>query len=103
MKRAPRLIPALLRFSGAAARQDAWGRLLELNAGGAVLSTAVAMAKGETLAVFFELGGERFAVAASVDFSRRDDDGGNLVELTWRDMVERKRMARALVELLARA
>jgi hypothetical protein len=100
---APRLIPALLRFTGSGARQDSWGRLLKLTAGGAVVSTLSPLAKGEVVGVTFEVGADRITASGVVDSARRDDDGGWVGELRWRDMVERRRIARALVELLARA
>lgn len=100
---APRLIPALLRFAGSDARQDSWGRLLKLTAGGAVVSTLSPLAKGEVVGVTFEVGADRVSVPGVVDFARRDDDGGWVAELRWRDMVERRRVARTLVELLARS
>ena len=103
MKRAPFLVPVLLRFAGTSARQDGWGRLLKLTAGGAELSTAVRLTKGEMLSAHFELGGERLRVAAHVTFVEADDDGQTRAELRWADMVERRRLARALVDLLARA
>jgi hypothetical protein len=100
---APFLVPALLRFAGSAARQDSWGRLLKLTAGGAELSTAARLEKGETVIVRFELGGERLALSARVHHVRDDDDGARLAELRWSDMVERRRLARALLDTLSRA
>jgi hypothetical protein len=103
VRRAPALVPALLRFSGASARQDAWGRLLRLNAGGAELSTAARLTKGERLVVGFELGGERLAVSAAVDEVDADADGQTLAVLSWHDLVERRRLSRALADILSRA
>lgn len=103
MTRAPRLIPALLRFSGAAARQDAWGRLLALTAGGAELSAPAALRPGEALVVRFELGGEEHSLAARVTRAERDDDGYSLAELRWTDMVERRKFAKVLTDVLSRA
>ncbi|MBI4061025.1 MAG: PilZ domain-containing protein [Elusimicrobia bacterium] len=101
--RAPLLVPALLRFPGSAARQDSWGRLLKVTAGGAELSTAARLAKGDVLQLQFELGGERMALPARVHHAYDDDDGQRVAELRWSDMVERRRLARALVGLLSRA
>lgn len=103
MKRAPFLVPVLLRFPGASARQDGWGRLLKITAGGAELSTATVLTRGELLSAQFELDGERLRVAARVESVERDDDGQLLAELRWADLVERRRLARVLVEMLARA
>ena len=103
MKQAPFLVPALLRFPGSAARQDAWGRLIKITAGGAELSTAARFAKGESVLVQFELGGERLKIAARVHHSYDDADGSRVAELRWNDMVERRRLARVLVDVLSRA
>ena len=103
MKRAPFLVPALLRFAGTSARQDAWGRLLKITAGGAELSTAARMTKGERLSAKFELGGEMLRVAAEVSHVGKDDDGQTLAELRWIDMVERKRLARAILDVVSRS
>lgn len=103
MKRAPVLLPALLRFPGSAARQDSWGRLLKLTNGGAELSTAARLDKGEAVIVQFDLGGERLRLQARVQHARDDDDGHRAAELSWTDMVERRRLARVLLDVLARA
>lgn len=103
MKRAPFFVPALLRFSGSAARSDGWGRLLQITAGGAELSTGTRLVKGTDVSVAFELGGERLAVAARVSHSEDDDDGHILAELRWTDMVTRRRLARVLLDVLSRA
>lgn len=103
MKRAPVLVPALLRFPGSSARQDAWGRLLKITAGGAELSTGARLAKGEALHVQFELGGERLLIAARVNRADDDADGHRAAELRWSDMVERRRLARVLIDMLSRA
>jgi hypothetical protein len=101
--RAPFLVPALLRFPGSSARQDAWGRLLKITAGGTELSTAARLAKGESVLVQFELGGERLLIRARVRHVRDDDDGQRAAELQWDDMVERRRLARALLDVLAKS
>lgn len=97
------LVPVVVRFPGSAARQDAWGRLLKLTAGGAELSTAANLGKGENLILLFELGGERLKMSARVYDAYDDDDGHRVAELRWTDMVERRRLARVLVEVLSRA
>jgi hypothetical protein len=104
MKRAPSLIPTLLRFPGSSARQDAWGRLLTLNAGGAMLTTAAPLMKGETVLLTFELGSVRFvSVPARAAYAEKDGDGHCHADLRWADMVWQRRIAKALVEILARA
>lgn len=97
------LVPVVVRFPGASARQDSWGRLLKINAGGAELSTAAKLSKGENLVLAFELGGERLKILARVHDAYDDDDGHRVAELRWTDMVERRRLARVLVEVLSRA
>ena len=101
--RAPFLVPALLSFPGSAARQDAWGRLLKITAGGCELSTPALLAKGDLLHIEFELCGEQLRIAARVHHVRDDDDGQRAAELRWNDMVERRRLARVLLDVLARA
>lgn len=101
--RAPFFVPALLRFPGSSARQDSWGRLLKLTAGGAELSTAARLEKRETVLVQFELGGERLLIRARVHHAYDDDDGQRAAELRWDDMVERRRLARVLLEVLTKS
>lgn len=103
MTRAPYLVPALLRFPGSAARQDSWGRLVKLTAGGAELSTPARLTKAETVLVQFELAGERLLLRARVHHARDDDDGQLAAELRWVDMKERRRLARVLLDVLSRA
>lgn len=103
MKQAPFFVPALLRFPGSSARQDSWGRLLKITSGGAELSTSARLAKGEIVLVQFELGGERLLIRARVHHAYDDDDGQRLAELSWSDMVERRRLARVLLDVLSRA
>lgn len=101
--RAPMLVPAAFSFPGDAARMDGWGRLLELSPAYAVLSTAAPIPRGETLLLDFELGGEVFRACASrVEHSEADADGQTLAELRWTDELERRRLSRLLLDLLAR-
>lgn len=101
--RAPFLVPALLRFPGSSARQDSWGRLLKITAGGGELSTAARLAKGEIVLVSFELGGERLLMPARVHHACDDDDGSRVAELRWSEMTSRRRLARTLVEVLSKS
>lgn len=97
-------IPVLLAFPQASARQDAWGRLAKLTAGGAELSTAARLVKGEGVLLSFELGPERFeGVRARVAHAEDDDDGFRAVELSFVDPVQRRRLAKALTDALARS
>jgi hypothetical protein len=100
---APFLVPALIRFPGSSARQDSWGRLLKITVGGGELSTAARLAKGEHVLVRFELGGERLLIRARVHHAYDDDDGGRVAELRWNDMVERRRLARVMLDVLAKS
>lgn len=102
--RAPVLIPAAFSFPGDAARQDGWGRLLELSPGRALLSTGTPLARGETLLLDFELAGESFRACASrVEHVEPDADGHRLAELRWTDELERRRLSLALLEALAKS
>lgn len=100
---APFLVPALLRFPGSSARQDGWGRLLKITAGGGELATAAKLAKGETVLVQFDLGGERQLMPARVHHAYDDRDGHRVAELRWNDMTARRRLARVLLDVLSRA
>ena len=101
--RAPFLVPALLQFPGSSARQDAWGRLLKITAGGGVLSTGTRLAQGEFVLVRFELGGERLVIRSRVHYAGKDDEGQCLAEMSWADMVERRRLVRVLVDVLSKS
>lgn len=104
MRRAPVFIPVLLRFAPEASRQDSWGRLVVLTPGGAELSTSVRLLKGETVLLSFELGLERFEdFRARVEYAEDDQDGARLAELRFLDEVQRRGLARALVDVLARS
>lgn len=102
--RAPSLIPVLVRFPGGAARQDTWGRLLDLTAGGAVLSTAAPLKAGEGLTLAFDLpGGDSHAMTARVSHVEQDVDGQTLADLRFSDELERRRLSKALLDILSRA
>lgn len=103
MKQASFLVPALLKFPGSSARLDSWGRLLKITAGGAELSTASPLAIKESVLVQFELGGERLCIRASVHHASDDQDGGHVIALRWDDLVERRRLARVLLNVLAQS
>ncbi len=104
MTRTASPVPVLLAFPPASARQDAWGRLSRLTSGGAELSTAVRLLKDEGVLLSFDLGVERFeGLRARVSHAEDDDDGLRVVELRFVDEVQRRRLAKALIELLTRA
>jgi hypothetical protein len=103
MRRASTFLPVLLTFEPASARLDGWGRLVRLNSGGAELSTATRLVAGEGLRLSFELAGERFEdVRARVMHVDDDTDGHRLAELAFPDQVQRRRLAKALTDVLAR-
>lgn len=103
MKRAAAYVPVLLSFPPASARQDAWGRLTRLTSGGAELSTAVRLVRDEGVRLSFELGGDRFEeIRARVADAVDDADGHRLVELVFADEVQRRALAKALVDVLSR-
>jgi hypothetical protein len=104
VKRAGTFLPVLLTFPAEAARQDAWGRLTRLTSGGAELSTGARLVRDEGVFLTFELGGERFdAVRARVAHAEDDADGHRLAELRFLDEVERRRLAKALTDVLSRS
>jgi len=104
VRRTAAFVAVLLRFPPEAARQDAWGRLVVLTSGGAELSTAVRLLKGEGVLLSFELGGERFEdVRARVEHAEDDQDGHRLAELRFLDEVQRRALAKALTDVLARS
>lgn len=99
MRSGPRLVPAELRT----AQGEAWGRLVELYASGAVLSTQAKLLAGDSVTLSFEAAGEAFAeFRCRVLRCEKDEDGFTLAELLWTDEVHRKRLARALADLLSR-
>lgn len=104
MKRAAAVAaPVLLRFPAEEARAESWGRLCELTASSARLSTQAALARRDRVSVSFELGGERFKnLPAVVEWVETDADGYLSVELRFSDEVEKRRLARALLDALSR-
>lgn len=94
-------VPVLLRYPEG--RADGWGRLVELTAAGAVVETRDAVRRGEEAALTFDLFGERFVdFAAEISYAEAGA-GGLRVELAWRDEIERRRLARVLLDLLSRS
>lgn len=102
MTRTPAPLPVLLRFPPSSARVEAWGKLLRLTAGGADLTTAVRLVTGEGVLLSFELGGEAFEDLRARVTHAEDDDGHRLAELRFVDEVQRRRVAKALTEVLSR-
>jgi hypothetical protein len=101
--RAPVLIPAAFSFPGDAARQDGWGRLLELSPARALLATGMRVSRGETLLLDFELGGETFrATASRVEHVEPDADGHAVAELRWTDELERRRLSVLILDVLSK-
>lgn len=103
MKRTALPIPVLLRFGPESSRLEGWGRLARLTSGGAELSTAVRALKGEYVFLSFELAGRAFEeVRARVAHAEDDADGHRLAELSFTDEVQRRELAKALVDVLSR-
>lgn len=103
MARSATLVPALIRFPGELAREEGWGRLLELAASAAKLSTQTPLHPLENILLSFEVYGERFQdLRARVEHSETDEDGFCRAELRFQDEVEKRRLARVLTDLLSR-
>ena len=98
--RGPKTIPVALALGD---REVSWGRLLSLSARAAALSTQSALSRGEIVFLSFELSGERFKeIPARVEDSAVDLDGYTQAELVFTDEVERRRLAKTLLDLLSR-
>ena len=96
MKALPRRLPVRVGH-------DAWGRLDELSAAGAVLTTQAVLRRGEVVVLSFELHGETFTeLDAVVSHAAPDDDGFTRAEVDFRDQVHRRRLATALLDVLSR-
>ena len=96
-------MPVVISFPGEAAREPGWGRLVELSASTAVLSTGVPLSRLETVLLSFEVGGERFeSLPGRVVFEEIDQDGYTRAELSFSDEMQKRRLARALLDLLSR-
>jgi hypothetical protein len=96
-------VPALLRFPPELARQDGWGRLQELSSSFAVVSTLTSLERRERVLLSFEVAGEKYReLPAEVVCAERDVDGYVVAELRFLDEVERRRLARTLLEVLSR-
>ncbi len=96
-------IPVKLAFRETAARLEAWGWLSELAASGARLLSSAELRRGEELLLDFELAGEPFEKLSSrVRWCERDEDGYWDAELSFTDEIPRRRLARLLLEVLAR-
>jgi hypothetical protein len=103
VRRAAASAPVLLRFPAEASRCEAWGRLAELSASSASLSTQATMRRGERCLLSFEIGLERFKdLPAEIGWVERDADGFWVAEVRFRDEVDKRRLARALLDALAR-
>lgn len=102
--RVPSAVPAAIAFGEGSGRAPAWGRFTELAATGAWLATRAPLSRGESLALDFELAGEPYAgVLARVAWTESDADGWTVAALDFTDHALRRRLGRALVELMSRA
>jgi len=97
-------LPVLLRFPDPLAREDGWGRFVELAASAAVVCSQAPMKTGEKVLLCFEVHGESFRdLRASVEHSVSDDDGFCRAEVRFADEVEKRRLARVLTDVIARS
>ncbi|MBI3552183.1 MAG: hypothetical protein HY077_06670 [Elusimicrobia bacterium] len=95
--------PVLLRFPPESGRVEGWGRLEELCAASAVVSTQTRLSRHERVLLSFVLADERFRdLPAEVVWVESDGDGFVSAEVRLRDEVERRRLAKTLLELLSR-
>ena len=96
-------LPVVVTFPPSDARQESWGRLVRLSAVDAKLSTLCDLRSGQRLRLTFEVNGEPFlALRCKVSHSEIDDDGYCLAELDFEDQLDRRRLAKALGDLLSR-
>ncbi len=95
--------PVALRFAPELARADGWGRLTELTATSAGVSTMTKISRREKIFLSFELAGERFRdLPAEVLWVETDADGYNAAELRFLDQVESRRLSTVLLDALSR-
>jgi hypothetical protein len=103
-KSAAQRIPVMMTFPAELARQDCWGRINELSAAGGILSTLVVLKRTEKVFLSFEIFGERFEnIPGEVTDSDFDDDGYCRAEILWTDHLDRRRLARVLIDVLSRS
>ncbi|MBI5211693.1 MAG: hypothetical protein HY927_17120 [Elusimicrobia bacterium] len=102
MRRSPNPVPAVLSFPEEAARRDCWGKLAELAPSGAKLSTRFVIERGALLFVSLRLGHEDFErIAASVTKVATDREGYRVADLAFTDEIQKRRLAKALLDILA--
>jgi hypothetical protein len=92
-----------MRFPESEARQDAWGRFLELKSNRARLITRVRLEKGDRMSVSFELPGEPIEdLFTEVSESTRDEDGYYVCLILFPKDDDRVRLGRVLQKILTR-
>lgn len=97
-------LPVLIGFPEASGRAEGWGRFSELSGSSAALSTLTRLSSRERVHLSFELAGERFeSLAADVVVASLDADGYCVAEVSFRDEVQRRRLAKALLDVLSRS
>ena len=95
-----RLIPALIAFPETEARQEAWGRLLEISPVNARLLTRATLTRQTQIFLGFDVADEPFkAVPARVAYVETDADGYSVAELDFTDEPVKRRLAKLLLEL----
>lgn len=101
--RAAASLPARLDFAPEEGRAEGWGRLVELSPAGAVLLTQTLLARRDRVRLTFAVGEEKFReLRAEVEFCSADAEGYSEAELRFLDPLERKRLARSLLEAMTR-
>jgi hypothetical protein len=101
--RSPGRLPVKLSFVAEDGRADAWGRLAWLSAAGAEIETLAALSPGERVLLSFEVNGETFESArARVDHAQTDSDGFCSAELLFEDPLDKRRLAKTLLDALSR-
>ena len=82
---------------------DGWGVLLDLGFSGVRLQTRTSLAAGQEIFLSFSLGGQHFnRLHSQACRVRRDPDGYFVCGLKFLEMVDRKALKEALVELLVK-
>lgn len=97
------LVPVVIGFAEADGRESGWGRFLELAAADAKVTTISELKRHDRLFLTFEVAGEKFkSLPAVVTHAETDGDGSLSAEIRFTDEVEKRRLSRTLLDVLAR-
>ncbi len=98
---AARFIPVLAAFPETEARQETWGRFLDLQSNRARLITRARLEKGDLLILSFELPGEAFTgIDAEVSRAGVDEDGYYVCTVLFPEPEQRVSLGRVLQRIL---